>query len=405
MRIGLVHPRLDHRGGAENVVLWMARGLTQRGFDVVVATQRFSPERWDRTDWDGVSLVTLQPGLWEGIRTRAASDSRVSRQLRRALEGCDLIAAHNSPAALWATMAVRRMAEVRVVWYCEEPSARFYWRKTMPTMAAAVDRIEDYPWAAKSLAPLKRAAERDEANSRFIDDRQLDHESIGRVDQILANSAFTAKNAERVFGRTVAPCVLGVPIPPEENRGTDGAYVAWITSPVAHKNAHGFLEAIRIAVHELGAKDLRLRIVGLDRDRFGCLAAEKGITHAVRFEDWMSDADLNSLIAACSFLAYPVIDEPFGLVPLHAMAHGRAVLTSNMGGPSETVLDGATGLHANPMDPRDMAERLIELWCDPARCDDMGAAGRDRYYARFTFDHFLDRFERIVFGGQLPRNL
>jgi hypothetical protein len=47
-----------------------------------------------------------------------------------------------------------------------------------------------------------------------------------------------------------------------------------------------------------------------------------------------------------------------------------------------------------------MAERLCELWASPARCDALGAAGRERYEAEFTFDRFLDRFERLAFGSE-----
>ena len=59
MRIALVHPRLDHRGGAENVVCWMARGLLKRGHDVIVATRYFSLELWNEKDWAGIPRVVL----------------------------------------------------------------------------------------------------------------------------------------------------------------------------------------------------------------------------------------------------------------------------------------------------------------------------------------------------------
>ena len=94
--------------------------------------------------------------------------------------------------------------------------------------------------------------------------------------------------------------------------------------------------------------------------RWGCAAiafarriAELSLGDVVHGEGWLSDGDLNALIAGCRLLAYPPIEEPFGLVPLHAMAHARPVLAASLGGPAETVVDGVTGLLADPLDPRD----------------------------------------------------
>ena len=103
-----------------------------------------------------------------------------------------------------------------------------------------------------------------------------------------------------------------------------------------------------------------MRAVGLRGDPFARRIAELSLGDVVHGEGWLSDGDLNALIAGCRLLAYPPIEEPFGLVPLHAMAHARP-LAASLGGPAETVVDGVTGLLADPLDPRAMAARLVEL--------------------------------------------
>jgi glycosyltransferase involved in cell wall biosynthesis len=396
-KVGLVHPRLDVRGGAENVVLWMARGLRERGHEVVVATEHFSPERWEDGDWDGVPVHALGSVYFHRRRRHVANT--MARRLRGALRGCDVIVAHNAPAHVWAERAARGPRRPRVVWFCEEPSARFHWRTTLATLAVAAEQQERMAWAREALDRFLKRARKHESRGRTKRDGALDLAAGRRVDLVLGNSAFTAKNAERCFGRPVLPCLLGHPEPPIASRVPQASppYVLWVTSPFLHKNAHGFLEAIRLAVHELGARDLVVRAVGLAGEDFEALAAAKGIADALRIEPWLSDAELDARVAGCRFLAYPPIDEPFGLVPLHAMAHGRAVLASNLGGPTETVLHGVTGLHADPLEPADMARALVALWRDPARCDALGEQGRARYRAEFDFDVFLDRFEAIAF--------
>ena len=396
MKIALVHPRLDHRGGAENVVCWMARALIGRGHDVMVATDRFEHEQWEAHHWQGIAIAVLRPGPLDRLKLGAARKRALGGSLRRALGACDVIVAHNSPAQVWATVAARRMPGTRVIWYCEEPKMRFYWSDSMPRWSEALANPDRHPWLRSTSAAFtaRRAAE--ERSERLRVDREVDREAAARVDRTLANSAFTAECVARVYGSAAAPCLLGMPEPPAVDVAASDPYVAWITSPVGHKNAYGFLEAIHRAVHSEGASDLLVRAVGLQGDEFARRIAELSLDGVVRRESWLSDDELNRLLAGCRLLAYPPIEEPFGLVPLHAMAHGRPVLASNLGGPSETVVDGVTGMWIDPLDPADMAKRLVELWRSPTRCDSLGAAGRERYRSHFTFEHFMDRFEALA---------
>jgi glycosyltransferase involved in cell wall biosynthesis len=400
MRIALAHPRFDHRGGAENVVCWMARGLLERGHDVVVATGRFSPECWDEKDWQGIPLVVLRAGVLDRYKHRAARKRSLGYRLRRAIGERDLIVANNFPSQMWAAVAARRMRETRVVWFCEEPITRIHGRVTMPRFTAALEDLDRYPWLRDGAERLAMRRAKDARSSRSAVDRKLDLEAAARIDVLLGNSAFTARGAARVYAREAVPCILGMPEPAPARRPHGEPYVAWVTSAIEHKNAAGFLEALRIAVHELGARDLRVRAVGLRGEAFARRISALALGDVVTCEGWQSEADLNELIAGCRLLAYPPIEEPFGLVPLHAMAHARPVLAANLGGPAETVVDGVTGLLADPLDPRDMAERLVELWSAPARCDAFGAAGRERYRAEFTFERFMDRFQALALNAR-----
>ncbi|MEM7409546.1 MAG: glycosyltransferase family 4 protein [Myxococcota bacterium] len=398
MHIGLVHPRLDHRGGAENVVLWMAQALRRRGHRVTVVARKFSAARWNDGDWDGITLHTLPERYWDRFRTRRVRKALPGRRLAQLLgPDCGLIVAHNSPAQVWAREALRSLPDTRVVWFCEEPRARFYWQQTQPTIAAAMEERDRYTWAAEGFADRDRLS-RDHARARVDTDRAQDLEAGRQIDRVLGNSVFTAKVAAEVYGRDVVPCTLGmpepeyVPVPASEAK----PYVAWVAANEFHKNVAGALEALRIAVHELGATDLRVRITGLNAERHGPVIDAARLGDHLVLEGWRSDAELNALVAGCRFLLFPSVDEPFGLVPVHAMAHGRAVLAGNTGGPAETVLDDVNGVNVDALDPQAMAAALVALWRDPDRADALGARGRERYRAEFTFDHFMDRFEALV---------
>jgi glycosyltransferase involved in cell wall biosynthesis len=76
--------------------------------------------------------------------------------------------------------------------------------------------------------------------------------------------------------------------------------------------------------------------------------------------------------------------EPFGQVALEAMACGRAVIASNIGGLRDVVVDGETGVMVPPGDITALREALRMLMSDPARRARMGEAGRRRARAFFA---------------------
>jgi glycosyltransferase involved in cell wall biosynthesis len=296
---------------------------------------------------------------------------------------------------VWATLAMERGAAARVVWYCHEPHDRLYWREIRPHLARAALRPDPPAWLAGALA--RRASPSWAARRRRRIDRRLDRRAVERVDLVLANSAFTAGNVAAIHGRDAAVCRPGVPEPAGDLRAPGGpGYVAWVAASGLHKNAAGLVEALRIAVRERGARDLRVRAVGADRERVGALAARAGVADVLSFEPRLPGRELQAFLAGARLVVYPPVDEPFGLVPLEAMALARPVVACRAGGPAEVVLPGVTGLLAEPLDPAALADCLLAPWRDARLAERLGRAGRERYLAEFTLERFLDRFEALA---------
>ena len=78
--------------------------------------------------------------------------------------------------------------------------------------------------------------------------------------------------------------------------------------------------------------------------------------------------------------------EPFGIVPLEAMACGVPVVATAVGGQIDSVVHGVTGVHVPPREPRALAAVLRELLDDPARRAELGRQGRLRAQRLYDFD-------------------
>ena len=105
---------------------------------------------------------------------------------------------------------------------------------------------------------------------------------------------------------------------------------------------------------------------------------ESALEHAVpgrtRFVGELGLPGLVPLYAASDVFAWPAVNEAYGMAMLEAQAAGLAVVSSNLRGVPDVVLDGRTGLLAPPGDEAAFAGRLRELLIDPARRSAMGAA-------------------------------
>lgn len=113
------------------------------------------------------------------------------------------------------------------------------------------------------------------------------------------------------------------------------------------------------------------------------LAREAGVADRVRFTGGVPSGDVPALLRAADVVLCPADYEPFGIVPLEAMACGRPVVASAVGGQLDTVADPATGRLVPPRDPEALARAVAELLADPALREASGEAGRRRVLRRY----------------------
>jgi glycosyltransferase involved in cell wall biosynthesis len=113
------------------------------------------------------------------------------------------------------------------------------------------------------------------------------------------------------------------------------------------------------------------------------------------FTGWTSQEDLPALYQAADIVVVPTIaQEGLSRTSVEAMAAGRPVVASRIGGLPTTVQDGVTGLLCAPGDPEDLAIKLATLLDDGALRYRMGAAGRRRFEAEYTWPAVIEKFYR-----------
>lgn len=154
--------------------------------------------------------------------------------------------------------------------------------------------------------------------------------------------------------------------------------------------AKGQAELIEAAAEVPDAVVLLIgRDVGGSRSRLERLAAERGVADRVVFAG--PRTDVLELVAGCALLAAPSWTEGFPIAPLEAMAVGKPVVATEVGGTPELVANGETGLLVPPRDPDALAAALRDLLADPARAQAMGEAGYRRLRERFSEARMVER--------------
>jgi glycosyltransferase involved in cell wall biosynthesis len=114
----------------------------------------------------------------------------------------------------------------------------------------------------------------------------------------------------------------------------------------------------------------------------------------VQFMGWVPDPE--RLLAASDLIVCPSHFETFGMAIVEAMSCGLPVVSTNVGGPGEIVIDGVTGFLVPPKQPAALAERIVQLLDDPALRERMSAAARERVLANFTLDRFANEFMELA---------
>ncbi len=185
----------------------------------------------------------------------------------------------------------------------------------------------------------------------------------------------------------VVPHFVETPLDASSRPGSFGAYVGRLS---AEKGLDVLLHALRLA------GDPPFRIVGEGPIRQGLgVLAERLALRNTKFLGRLAGDALAHVFAQARFCVMPSLwDENFPMAMLEAMAAGRPVVVSRMGGLPE-LAEGGSGVIFEPGDPEDLAAKIRSLMTDDDLCLRAGSRGLALARDRFAPEAHLARLEHV----------
>ncbi len=262
----------------------------------------------------------------------------------------------------------------------------------------------DLPWA---WAVKRRTGCKVILGSHGTDFFPGDKTFISAVDRAVSCSHFNAGQVKERYG--IPPRVIynGIdpevfrPLPPDlrlkKKMGIpeESRVIVFAGRLIGLKGVHILLRAMTRLDRKV---PWRLLIIGdgsarADLDHLG---QELGIREQILFPGYIANQDLPRFYSFADLAVFPSLaDETFGMGICEAMACGRAVLSTRVGGIPELVTDGETGVLVKPRNWEELGDRMDRLLSDPNLCSHLGRKALDRARSCFTWGKVTDRLQGI----------
>jgi glycosyltransferase involved in cell wall biosynthesis len=307
-------------------------------------------------------------------------EQRIARRIEDA--GYDAVIVHPCQFEQ-APSLLRHLTRVPSVYYCHEPRRSVH--EAMPSRPYDDEAIGRRR-ALNRLDPLPALYRRKL--------RQHDCVNTQSAGMVLVNSRFTAEGVTRIYGVNPQVSYHGVDVERFKPVVTDKQNFVLSVGSLTPLKGFDFL--IRVMARYRGANRPALVIASNfqnppERAYLEQLAGELGVEVVLRGN--VGDGDLVELYNQARAVVYAPVREPFGLVPLEAMACAAPVVAVAEGGIVESVVDGETGLLA-ARDPDAFADAIQRIVEDPSRACRYGENGRAHVLRHWTWDRAVAALER-----------
>ena len=368
--------------GGQNVhVAALAAGLARRGHDVTVHTRRDDDALPERVvTQDGYNVVHVPAGPPRAVPKDDLLDSMpaFARVLRRhwASRPPDLVHAH-------------------------------FWMSGLASVEASAALLAPVPvlQTFHALGSVKRRHQgaADTSPAERVDLERGLCRDVSHVVATCSDEVFELRRLGLPSDRvSIVPCGVDTAVFTPEGPVAERSHRKrlLVLGRIVERKGHD--DAVRALA---AVPDAELVVVGgppvdqLDTDRevqrLRAVAAEAGVADRLVFTGSVGRADVPAWVRSADVVLAVPWYEPFGITPLEAMACGRPVVATAVGGLVDSVADGVTGDLVPPRDPDSLGQVLAALLADDERRAAYGLAGVQRARARYRWDRVAADTESV----------
>ena len=341
MKIMEITSGLDVNGVTTHCLL-LARELADRGHEMVFLCR---PDSWigKQAHVEGFEVIESNLRRWPSNELR-----RISTFIQS--QGIDLVHTHMSRAHFFGVL-LRWMSGVPCVATAHSCHVQFHWMFNDMVIAVS-EKTRRFQESYNLVQP-----HRIRTIHNFIDDRNIDRLSDSDRHEV-----------RHSFGI-----------------GDDDILVGAVGAVLPKKGQHYLIRALPKVLEEV--PNAKILVVGsLDStdyvDEIKAEAETLGVASQVVWAGQRDD--IARIVPACDLTALASLEENFPLVILESMAASVPVVATDVGGVSECVLPGETGLLVPPANTNALAKALTVLAGSPQDRAALGEAGRRRLFGSFS---------------------
>lgn len=284
------------------------------------------------------------------------------------------------------------------------------------------------PYLVGSVAAILARSPMRIMSRRSLANYQQGHPYLAQLERRLhRGTAAILGNSKAVVAELVAECgdtakvgliyngiETGAPIPAEERAfarrefalSPDTLALVTVANLISYKGHDDLLQALALAQPKL-PRDWRLLAAGRDDGVGAALrqrAAALGLHEHVH---WLGERpDVTALLAAADIAVLASHQEGFSNSLIEAMAAGLPVVATAVGGNSDAVVPGQTGLLVPPREPAALSEAIVALAADATLRGRLGTQARQRAAAHFSMEACMQRYANLYRGaariGRVP---
>lgn len=307
---------------------------------------------------------------------------RLARQVSQVIDAGNYDVVFAQPCKWTQAPLVLRYLRTPAIYYCHEPPRHMY-----ESSFNIVKKQRKYRTVLNNLDPFIKLYQ--------STGQSFDKAATRSADLVLVNSVFTHDQVRDIY--EIEPVISYHGVDTEvffpASKNENGEYVLSVGAIQPHKGFDFLIKSfghidqdIRPALHLIGNMEN-----SREQDRLQSLARENGVE--LHIEVGVDQQTLVRRYNEAILVAYAPYNEPFGLVPLEAMACGKPVVAVDEGGVKETVVNRSTGLLIE-RNPQKFGKAIQDLLNDPARIKQYGLQGRTHVMEKWSWEQSVIQLEK-----------